>query len=184
MGAALLTAVASGIQGIRLAMQAPDGAVAVQTGNLPSPDTPEKPAGIQRTLGTLSTLNVVVGIALVAANGVLAQITRAIRQASPLHALVISECCHRPPRCRGDDPDREDPRHPYRSSIISAALRQYEAPHLTLRELCRRLLRPDPAAPREPRFRSVTSILDVTSSALQRAEGRAGVPRLSAVCAA
>ncbi len=73
MGAAVLTGVASGIQGIRLAKQAPDGAVAVETGTVPAPETPEKAAGIQRTLGTLGTLNILVGIALVAVNGVLAQ---------------------------------------------------------------------------------------------------------------
>jgi len=73
MGAAVLTGLASGIQGIRLAKQAPDGAVAVETGTVPAPETPEKAAGIQRTLATLGTLNIVVGIALVAVNGVLAQ---------------------------------------------------------------------------------------------------------------
>ncbi len=74
MGAAVLSGLASGIQGIRLARQAPDGAVAVQTGTVPAPETPEKAAGIQRTLGALGTVNIVVGIALVAVNGVLAQI--------------------------------------------------------------------------------------------------------------
>jgi hypothetical protein len=74
MGGAVLTGLASGIQGLRLAKQAPDGAVAVETGVEPAPETPEKAAGIQRSLRQLSTANVVVGIALVAVNGVLAQV--------------------------------------------------------------------------------------------------------------
>jgi len=46
----------------------------VKTGTVPAPETPEKAAGIQRTLGTLGTLNIAVGIALVTVNGVLAQL--------------------------------------------------------------------------------------------------------------
>lgn len=74
MGAAVLTGVASGIQGIRLAKQAPDGAVAMETGTVPAPETPKKAATIQRSMGILSNANIAVGIALVAVNGVLAQI--------------------------------------------------------------------------------------------------------------
>ena len=74
MGIAVLTGVASGIQGGRLAKQAPDGAVSIKSGTEPDTDTPPKAAGIQRSLGTLGTLNILSGVALVAVNGVLAQI--------------------------------------------------------------------------------------------------------------
>jgi hypothetical protein len=74
MAVAVLTGVASGVQGIRLAKQAPDGAVPVQSGTEPDPDTPAKAAGIQRSLGVLANVNILTGIALVAVNGVLAQI--------------------------------------------------------------------------------------------------------------
>jgi hypothetical protein len=74
MAAAVLTGVASGVQGARLAKQAPNGAVPVETGTTPAPETPEKAARIQRSLGFLGTANIVSGVALVAVNAVLAQI--------------------------------------------------------------------------------------------------------------
>jgi len=73
MAAAVVTGVASGIQGRRLARQGPDGAVPVETGTKPAPETPPQAARIQRSLGLLGTLNIVSGIALVAVNAVLAQ---------------------------------------------------------------------------------------------------------------
>ena len=73
MAAAVVTGVASGIQGRRLARQAPDGAVPVETGTKPAPETPPEAARIQRSLGLLGTLNIASGIALVAVNAILAQ---------------------------------------------------------------------------------------------------------------
>jgi len=73
MAAAVLTGVGSGVQGARLARQAPDGAVPVTTGTKPAAETPAKAAKIQRSLGVLGTLNIASGVALVAVNGVLAQ---------------------------------------------------------------------------------------------------------------
>lgn len=73
MAAAVLTGVASFVQGARLAKQAPDGAVPVETGTKPAPETPAKAARIQRSLGTLGNLNLVAGVSLVAVNAVLAQ---------------------------------------------------------------------------------------------------------------
>jgi hypothetical protein len=73
MAAAVVTGVASGVQGRRLTRQAPEGAVPVQTGTKPSPETPPEAARIQRSLGVLGTLNIASGIALVAVNAVLAQ---------------------------------------------------------------------------------------------------------------
>ncbi len=73
MASSLLTGVLSGIQGARLARQAPEGAVPVETGTTPAPETPAKAAGIQRTLGLLGNLNIASGVALVAVNAILAQ---------------------------------------------------------------------------------------------------------------
>ena len=73
MAAAVVTGVGSGVQGARLARQAPDGAVPVATGTRPAAETPQKAAKIQRSLGILGTLNIASGVALVAVNGVLAQ---------------------------------------------------------------------------------------------------------------
>jgi hypothetical protein len=73
MASSLLTGVLSGIQGARLARQAPDGAVPVETGTKPAPDTPPKAAGIQRSLGMLGNLNIASGVGLVAVNAILAQ---------------------------------------------------------------------------------------------------------------
>ncbi len=94
MVAAVVTGVASGVQGARLAKQAPDGAVAVETGTEPAPETPPAAARIQRSLGRLSTLNILSGVALVAVNGILAQINyshpakqRALTRSSPGRSL-------------------------------------------------------------------------------------------------
>ncbi|MDQ6728836.1 MAG: hypothetical protein M3022_00650 [Actinomycetota bacterium] len=94
MVAALVTGIASGVQGARLAKQAPDGAVAVETGTQPAPETPPDAARIQRSLSLLSTLNIASGVALVAVNGILAQINyshpskqRALTRSSPGRGL-------------------------------------------------------------------------------------------------
>jgi hypothetical protein len=73
MASSLLTGVLSGVQGARLARQAPDGAVPVETGTKPAVDTPPKAAEIQRSLGILGNLNIASGVALVAVNAILAQ---------------------------------------------------------------------------------------------------------------
>jgi hypothetical protein len=73
MASSVLTGVLSGVQGARLARQAPDGAVPVETGVTPAPDTPPKAAVIQRSLGVLGNLNIASGVALVAVNAILAQ---------------------------------------------------------------------------------------------------------------
>jgi hypothetical protein len=73
MATSVASGVVNGIQGARLAKLAPDGAVPVETGTEPAPDTPPEAARIQKSLGTLSTLNIVSGVALVAVNGMLAQ---------------------------------------------------------------------------------------------------------------
>ncbi len=73
MGASVLSGLLSGVQGARLAKQAPDGAVPVQTGTVPAPETPPKAARIQRSLALLGNVNIAAGVSLVAVNAVLAQ---------------------------------------------------------------------------------------------------------------
>lgn len=69
----LLAGIASGIQGARLAKQAPDGAVPVESGVEPAEETPKKAATIQRSLGVLGNLSILSGVGLVITNAVLAQ---------------------------------------------------------------------------------------------------------------
>ena len=73
MVTAVLTGIVNGVQGARLAKQAPDGAVPVETGTKPAADTPAKAAKIQRSLETVGNVNILAGVALVAVNAVLAQ---------------------------------------------------------------------------------------------------------------
>jgi len=74
MTAAVATGVANGIQGVRLARQAREGAVPVQSGTEPAPETPPTAAGIQRSLDVLGNINIGVGAALIAVNAILAQV--------------------------------------------------------------------------------------------------------------
>jgi hypothetical protein len=73
MAAAVLTGLANGVQGARLAKQAPEGAVPIETGTKPAAETPPKAAKIQRSLELLGNVNIAAGVALVAVNAVLAQ---------------------------------------------------------------------------------------------------------------
>ena len=74
MVAAVVTGIANGVQGTRLARQGPDGAVPIETGTKPAPETPPEAARIQRSLEVLGNVNIGVGAALIAVNAVLAQI--------------------------------------------------------------------------------------------------------------
>jgi len=71
--ASVVSGILNGVQGSRLAKLAPDGAVPVETGTEPAPETPPQAVRIQRSLGMLGTLNIASGAALVAVNGMLAQ---------------------------------------------------------------------------------------------------------------
>jgi hypothetical protein len=96
MAAAVLTGVVSGVQGARLARQAPNGAVPVETGTKPAPETPEKAARIQRSLGVLGSLNIVAGVALVAVNAVLAQVNHSHPAKKRVLALVLARTLEQP----------------------------------------------------------------------------------------
>lgn len=71
---AVVTGVMNGIQGARLAKQAPEGAVPLESGTEPAPETPPEAAKIQRSLGVLGNVNILAGVALAAVNGVLSQV--------------------------------------------------------------------------------------------------------------
>ena len=71
--AAVVSGVATGIQGARLAKQAPNGAVPIERGNKPAPETPPEAASIQRTIGKLGTVNILSGVGIVVVNALLAQ---------------------------------------------------------------------------------------------------------------
>jgi hypothetical protein len=70
---ALLT-VATGVQGARLAKQAPEGAVPIADGTTPSPQTPPKAAKLQRSIGTLGNGNLLAGTGLLICNALLDRI--------------------------------------------------------------------------------------------------------------
>ena len=89
MGVAVVTGIINGIQGARLAAQAPEGAVPVESGTEPAAETPPAAAKIQRTLGWLGNVNIATGVALVAVNGVLAQVNHS--HPSTKRALLRSE---------------------------------------------------------------------------------------------
>ena len=74
MAAAVVTGIANGVQGARLARQGPDGGVPVETGTQPTVETPPEAARIQRSLEVLGNVNLAVGAALIAVNAVLAQV--------------------------------------------------------------------------------------------------------------
>ena len=96
MVAAVVTGIANGVQGARLARQAREGAVPVQSGTEPAPETPRQAAGIQRSLDVLGNINVGVGAALIAVNAVLAQVNYSrptarralLRRSNPVGGLL------------------------------------------------------------------------------------------------
>ena len=86
MVAAVVTGIANGVQGGRLAKQAPDGAVPIESGTKPAPETPPAAAKIQKSLGLLGNLNIASGIALVALNGMQ---SRAALSRPPLRRALL-----------------------------------------------------------------------------------------------
>jgi hypothetical protein len=71
--AALATGIASGVQGARLAREAPEGAIPIERGTKPTLETPPDAARAQRSLAALGILNIVSGVGLVVVNALLAQ---------------------------------------------------------------------------------------------------------------
>ena len=60
-----LLTVATGIQGLRLAKQAPGGAVPIKTGTKPLRRTPPKAKALQRSIEALGNGNLLAGVGLV-----------------------------------------------------------------------------------------------------------------------
>ena len=96
MVAAVATGVVNGVQGARLARQARDGAVPIESGTDPAPETPQQAATIQRSLDVLGNINVGVGAALLAVNAILAQVNYSrptarralLRRSNPIGGLL------------------------------------------------------------------------------------------------
>jgi hypothetical protein len=64
--ASALSGLASMVSGLRLTRQAPEGAVPVQTGTTPAPETPEEAASLLRMVNVLGNVNLVLFVAIVA----------------------------------------------------------------------------------------------------------------------
>ena len=72
LGAGAVTGLASGVGGVLLARQDPEGATPTETGDEPAPETPEPASTIQRWLDMLGNVNVVLAAAVIAITTVLA----------------------------------------------------------------------------------------------------------------
>ncbi len=99
MGTAVVSGIGNFVLGAALARQAPEGAVPVETGTVPSAATPPRAARIQRAIGVLSIVNIGSGVLLVADNAVFRRgafsrpatrraLTRGSRDRGPLSSLV------------------------------------------------------------------------------------------------
>ena len=73
MAATMVVGLATGVEGLRLARQAPGGAVPIESGTRPAPETPEKAASLHRRIGRLANLDIALGYGLVGVNAALAQ---------------------------------------------------------------------------------------------------------------
>jgi hypothetical protein len=89
---ALLT-VATGVQGARLAKQAPDGAVPLATGKQPSPATPPKAVALQRSVNALGAGSLLSGAGLLVFNALLDRVAFTDPPTRPTPSR-----CSRPPR--------------------------------------------------------------------------------------
>jgi hypothetical protein len=73
VAAIVVTGVATAIEGIRFARQAPEGAVPLADGSHPAPDTPAPAARLKRRLNVLGGVGLAAEVGLVAVNAALAQ---------------------------------------------------------------------------------------------------------------
>ena len=73
LAAVVLTGVATAVEGVRFARSAPDGAVPLEDGSTPSPETPTDAAKLKRRLNVLSAGGAVAELALVGFNAALGQ---------------------------------------------------------------------------------------------------------------
>jgi len=71
LGVSAALTVATGVQGARLAKQAPGGAVPIESGTRPSLQTPPQAAALQRSIGALGNGTLLAGAGLLVANALL-----------------------------------------------------------------------------------------------------------------
>lgn len=69
----VVTGLATALQGVRFAREAPDGAVPLQTGSAPAAETPPAAARLKRGLNLLGAAGGVLEVALIAVNAALTQ---------------------------------------------------------------------------------------------------------------
>ena len=72
LGAGAVTGLASGVGGILLSRQDPEGATPVESGDEPAPETPEPASTIQRWLDVLGIVNIVLAASVIAITTLLA----------------------------------------------------------------------------------------------------------------
>jgi hypothetical protein len=70
LGTAVALTALTGIQGARLAKQAPEGAVPVESGTKPAAETPPEAASLQRSIGALGNGSVLAGLGVLALRAV------------------------------------------------------------------------------------------------------------------
>jgi hypothetical protein len=73
MGAVVVTGLAAGAGGLGFASQAPSGAVPMDSGRNPAPETPTRAVHLKRVVNVLGVLNLVSEVALAGVNASLAQ---------------------------------------------------------------------------------------------------------------
>jgi hypothetical protein len=83
--AGVTTGVLTGVQGLRLARQAPGGAVPVASGSRPGPETPPQAARLQRSITVLGWANLASGVGLVVSTGLF---WRSAVSRPPLHRAL------------------------------------------------------------------------------------------------
>jgi hypothetical protein len=72
LGATIVTGALSMVSGEQLRREAPEGAVPVEQGNVPSPRTPRRAAALQRFLGVMGPLNIALTAGVIGITTVLA----------------------------------------------------------------------------------------------------------------
>lgn len=73
VAAVALTGIGTAVTGIRFSKTAPDGAVPLEDGNSPAPETPEAATRLKRRVNALSTASAISELSLVAVNAALGQ---------------------------------------------------------------------------------------------------------------
>ena len=70
LGTAAVLTLLTGVQGARLAKQAPEGAVPIQSGTEPAAETPPKAAALQRSIGALGNGAIFAGLGVLSLRAV------------------------------------------------------------------------------------------------------------------